>query len=117
MSDKVRVYQKQVDDCSEKDKKKLAAYKEELGRYEEKVNDELLEKTLYCPDFTTKAFPFQRQETLDDLADILDDAVRCGNTEDDPEGTRYAMFSDTILKQVAARLRAIDKKLRIAIYG
>lgn len=44
---------------------------------------------------------------LIDLADALDDTVREGADVDEPEGARWITFSDTLARQISARLRAI----------
>lgn len=38
--------------------------------------------------------------TLQDIIDILKNAARSGSIKDEPEGSRYATFSDTLLKQM-----------------
>lgn len=42
-----------------------------------------------------------------ELAQALDDARRMGGERDVPEGVRYIQISDTLARQIAARLREI----------
>lgn len=49
-------------------------------------------------------------KTLDDVIDVLRMAARQGANEDKPEGTRYVVFSDTLLNQVVASLIQIKEK-------
>ena len=49
------------------------------------------------------------QERLERVADALDQAVRQGAAEDNPEGTRYIVISDTLAKKMASDIRkALD---------
>lgn len=43
-------------------------------------------------------------DNVEIVARALDGAERQGSDEDGPEGQRYATFSDTLLKQLSARL-------------
>lgn len=51
------------------------------------------------------------KEYLLRLADALDNAVRVGEGPDEPEGTVRIWFSDTLARQIAARLRGIAGNL------
>ena len=42
---------------------------------------------------------------ITDIADALDGAIRQGSAVDQPEGSRYAVLSDTVLKRMARDLR------------
>ena len=43
--------------------------------------------------------------TVTEIAEVLENAPRRGGDVDRPEGIRYAMFSDTMLKRMAQDLR------------
>ena len=43
--------------------------------------------------------------TVTEIADVLENAPRRGGDVDRPEGNRYAMFSDTMLRGMAQDLR------------
>lgn len=49
-------------------------------------------------------------EYLRTLADVLDKAVRYGNQDDSPEGTRWVKISDTLAKDISKKLREIAHK-------
>ena len=51
------------------------------------------------------------REYLLDVADALDNAVREGAGPDEPEGTVGVWLSDTLARQIAARLRGIAGNL------
>lgn len=63
-----------------------------------------------------QSVPIEKQ-TLSDLADCLEGADRQGGAKDEPEGSVYVTFSDTIMRHIAARLREIDRNLIAAIYS
>lgn len=44
---------------------------------------------------------------LFELIELLEQAERTGNTEDDPEGTRYIQLSDTLAREIAENLRKL----------
>lgn len=46
-------------------------------------------------------------ETLLDLADGFDHALRSGGTEDRPEGSRFIQISDTAACRIAEELRQV----------
>lgn len=48
--------------------------------------------------------------TLSAIAAGLDRAARFGATEDDPEGARYIVLSDTLARQIASDLRRHEAK-------
>ena len=43
--------------------------------------------------------------TIREIADGFDNATRQGATADDPEGSRFVVFSDTSLRRIARDLR------------
>lgn len=46
---------------------------------------------------------------LAQLADELDTAQRCGGPDDEPEGARFIIMSDTLARKIAKRLRRLLK--------
>ena len=44
--------------------------------------------------------------SLDDIADLLDDAARMGSDIDEPEGNCYIQMSDTLARKISKALRA-----------
>jgi hypothetical protein len=43
--------------------------------------------------------------SIRDIADALEGAPRQGNAVDDPEGSRYVVFSDTAMQKITRELR------------
>lgn len=51
------------------------------------------------------------REFLMEIFDILAFGTRSGAAQDEPEGTRYLMLSDTLAKHLAARLQVVIRRM------
>lgn len=58
-----------------------------------------------------KPIPWHPKAYLQLLASELESAKRWGTAHDMPEGARFITLSDTLAKQIAARLRTIAEAL------
>jgi hypothetical protein len=54
----------------------------------------------------------EARDYLRDLADALDRAERKGTGRDVPEGARWIGMSDTLARDIAVRLRNIERLLK-----
>jgi hypothetical protein len=50
------------------------------------------------------------KDELEEIADVLARAHRIGGAVDRPEGTRFISLSDTLARELEARLRALAER-------
>lgn len=57
------------------------------------------------------------EEYLRQVAEMLEESPRLGQPEDKPEGARYIVLSDTLARQIAAKLRAYSEPKIVVSQG